>query len=113
MEHVYNIVSVELALLKSFPPQLLITSVGTVRSGGWKNGTLDLVQYIVPPADGIQEINFLAEPPQGSAIDVLLPIPALTVISDIPEWLKGVRVISATNKLEALLGDAKSVPLNS
>ena len=113
MQHVQSIVSVDLALLKSNPPQLLISSVGTVSSGGWKNGTLELKVYVHPPEDGIQDIDFRAEPPNGVAIDVILPIAAQTVMPDIPEWLKGVRVHSATNNVEALTSGAKSVALRA
>jgi hypothetical protein len=108
MKHIRSVVSVDLSLLKSHPPQLLISALGTVPTGGWKNGTLEPRFYIVPPTDGIQDFDFAADPPVGPAIDVILPIAAQTMMESISSWLKGVRVHSATNNVEALLASAKS-----
>ena len=106
MDHVYKVISVDLALLKSNPPQLAITAFGQVNSGGWKNGTLEPRYYIVPPTDGIQDFDFVAQPPIGIAIQVILPVTAHHVIPHIPEWLKGVRVHAGSNSLVAARMDA-------
>jgi hypothetical protein len=59
--------------------------------------------YVVPPADGIYEYDFVAKPPAGVHTQVLTPITAHAVRKDIPKELKGVRVIAATNKKQATL----------
>lgn len=102
MEHIYKVISVDLALLKSNPPQLAITAFGQVNSGGWKNGTLELRYYVIPPADGIQDLDFVAQPPVGLAPQVILPVSAHHVITQIPEWLKGVRVHAESNNVVAM-----------
>jgi len=111
MKHIRSVLSVDLALLKSNPPQLLVSSIGTVNSGGWKNGTLESRYYVVPPADGIQDIDFVASPPTGPSTTVILPIPAQTTISPIPAWLKGVRVHAETNHVQALVGSSREVAI--
>lgn len=111
MQYIRSIQTVDLSLLKSNPPQLLVSAIGTVSSGGWKNGTLDARHYFVPPADGIQDFDFAATPPVGPSIQIILPISAQTVVFPIPSWLKGVRVHSATNNIEADLGVSKNIEI--
>lgn len=106
MEYVYSVISVDLALLKSNPPQLAITAFGQVNSGGWKNGTLEMRYYVNPPEDGIQDLDFVAQPPVGNAIQVILPVSAHHVITDIPGWLKGVRVHAKSNNVVAMRSGA-------
>lgn len=109
MKHVRSVLSVDVSILESQPPQLLVRALGTVPTGGWKNGTLEPRFYIDPPADGFQDFDFVGTPPFGPAIQVILPIAAQTVIPSIPPWLKGVRIHSSTNHLEALVAKAASL----
>ena len=102
-EAVLSVEEVRLAILKSNPPQLSIFARGTVRTGGWTNPELVEVIYIVPPADGIYEYEFVATPPTGPATEALTPIEAETVRHSIPPELKGVRVKAETNSKEAKL----------
>jgi hypothetical protein len=111
MEHIFETVAVETALLKSFPPQLAITAFGKVNSGGWKNGSLEPRYYLLPPSDGIQDFDFVASPPVGTAIQVILPVTAHYVIQQIPDWLSGVRVHSKSNSVEVKLNDSKHYPI--
>ena len=111
-EKVQKTLSVQLALMKSKPPQLAITAFGQVNSGGWKNGALQPRIYIQPPQDGIQDLDFVAEPPSGPATQVISPITAHYVMISIPSWLKGVRVHSSTNNVESKLSGASSLELN-
>lgn len=100
---VYSVENVELAILKSDPPQLSIRAKGTTRTGGWTNPELAEIIYVMPPADGIYEYEFKATPPGGSSTDALTPIEAETIRQSIPKELKGVRVKAETNKKEARL----------
>src|SRR5438093_1292068 len=52
----------------STPRGLRICATGLVPTGGWTKPALDAVHYIVPPADGIYEFNFVATPPIGIVI---------------------------------------------
>jgi hypothetical protein len=102
-EPVYQVDSVELSTIKTEPPQLQIVAHGTVRTGGYTNGTLIEIVYIQPPEDGIWEYDFVADPPSGPSTDALTPIQAETIRSSIPDGLKGIRVRGETNSAEALL----------
>lgn len=104
MKPIRKVHTVQLQLLKSKPPVLVINAAGEVSSGGWKNGTLVPRIYLVPPQDGIADYEFEAEPPTGPSISVILPIVAQATLTDPPAWLRGIRIHSATNQVEALLG---------
>jgi len=95
---------VDLTLLKSQPPRLVINASGLVTTSGWVNGRLEPRFYIQFPADGIQDFDFVADPPEGITLMVILPITAKPVEWDnLPAALKGVRVHAQSNKIEALL----------
>lgn len=104
MKPIRKVHTLELQLLKSTPPQLVINATGEVPTGGWKNGTLALRFYEGPPKNGLIDYDFVAEPPAGPNIPVVLPIAAQTTLTDPPAWLRGVRVRSATNHVVAKLG---------
>ncbi|MCE6976347.1 hypothetical protein EI534_02660 [Pseudomonas frederiksbergensis] len=110
MADVMKVVDVDLKILKSNPPQLHISAIGLVNSGGWTNPRLEPRVYIQFPPDGIQDFDFVADPPQGAAIQVILPIDASKLWKEPPlDKLKGVRVHSASNSIEAPLKSSKSV----
>lgn len=102
-EKVLQVDRVALSIIKTNPPQLKIQADGKTRSAGWSDAELVAHVYIVPPADGIYEYDFVAKPPAGVSPQVITPIKAHAVRQDIPKELKGVRVIAATNKKEATL----------
>lgn len=100
---------VNLALLKSQPPRLVISASGLVTTSGWTNGRLEPRFYIQFPPDGIYDFDFVAEPPEGITLMVILPITAKPVEwKKFPAALKGVRVHAQSNKIEALLGQSNS-----
>ena len=106
-KHVIKVANVDLSLLKSNPPTLVISSGGFVSTSGWTNGRLEPRFYIDFPADGIQDFDFVADPPLGMALQVISPIVATPVEwSDPPAALKGVRVHSQTNSVESMLIDS-------
>lgn len=90
--------SVELKLLKSNPPQLLITAEGTVSTAGWENPELVLLEKA--PENGIYEFDFCATPPSGQVPQVITSTDAFFVFKDIPQDLKGVKVNSSSNSIE-------------
>jgi hypothetical protein len=111
-KHVMSVVKVDLALLKSQPPRLVITATGFVTTSGWKNGRLEPRFYIQFPADGIQDFDFVADPPEGISLMVISPITAKPIEWDNPPAvLKGVRVHAQSNKIEALLDESSSFTL--
>lgn len=67
---------------------------GEVPSSGYANPRLFIMLYAEPPADGIQEFKFLANPPSKNAGMAITTIEAeyLWANEDIPNWVKGVRI---------------------
>ncbi|MHB8270483.1 hypothetical protein [Bradyrhizobium sp.] len=95
---VYQVTSVDLKIQKSKPPIVQVTAEGTVRTGGWTNGRLDLVVYITPPADGIQDLIFVADEPTGGSTDAITKITSQELdLGRVADWMKGVRVSAETN----------------
>lgn len=105
---ILSVDAVHLAIDKSNPPRLHVAAMGQVGSSGWKGAVLAPRLTIVPPEDGIQDLDFLATPPTGMALTVLLPISA-DITLDMVAWLKGVRVHSAHNAVEARFGPGETL----
>jgi hypothetical protein len=63
--------------------------------------------YIAPPADGILDLDFVATSPTGIALQVISKISVAKTFV-VPNWVKGLRVHSSQNKLEALLEEEMS-----
>lgn len=106
-QSLFSVNQVDLSILKSNPPQLLIDVLGMASSSGWTNARLHQRVYVQPPADGIWEFDFVADPPMGVSLPLLTPIkPVRPFIysGNFGSW-NGVRIISATNAIEKLLGE--------
>lgn len=82
---IHAVDTVDLTLMKSNPPQLLITICGRVTSTGWSGGGAVPHVYVTPPADGIQDFEVVAERPQPGVIvlPVLTPIRIEHILPDI------------------------------
>lgn len=76
---------------------LRVGVLASVSTGGYSDPKLQPRAYITPPADGVWEFDLLAEPPNGQAAQVRLPLGAI-FDGEAPDWLKGVRVFGATNE---------------
>ncbi|AMS17582.1 hypothetical protein A3218_25990 [Pseudomonas chlororaphis] len=110
MASILKVLDIHLSLLKSNPPQLHILAHGLVGSTGWTNPRLQPRFYIDFPRDGIQDFDFVADPPQGISIFPICPITASEYWENPPlDKLKGVRVHSANNFVEEYIRVAKSV----
>ena len=99
---VLRVDTVELRLLKSKPPQLLVVAHGTASTPGWENPELLLLEKV--PEDGIYEFDFCAEPPTGIVPQIIVPITATFNFKNIPPDLKGVRINASTNSIEQNTG---------
>ena len=98
---VFKVDAVDLQLQKSNPPNLVIRAVGTVTSSGWTNGRLIPFVYVKPPENGIQDFEFVADPPTGVALQVLTPIRADYTWKGVGPDVQGVRIHAAANMMEA------------
>jgi hypothetical protein len=111
-QKVFSVDQAELSIYLSDPAKVGIIAMGTVRSAGWTNETLSAWEYIVPPADGIYEFDFLAQPPAETSADVMTDITASTLM-EMPENFRGVRIYAETNSKEFLLGSKIDSPVKS
>ena len=99
----------EVELIAEYKQRILsIVAHGTVTTSGWRNPRLIPYVYITPPADGIYDFDFVADAPDGQALQVLLPISAKEEWQDFPSDLKGVRIHASTNSVEKKLDEAKA-----
>lgn len=107
MGTIREVTEVRLAVLESFPPKLQITATGNVSTGGWSSPQLRPVANIQAPPDGIYDFDFVADPPQGPATQVISPIHAVYVWDSFPAEVKGVRVNAAHSSITAWLDDQR------
>ena len=88
------------------PPAVTVSALGKVNSTGWTHPRLGPWIYIDTPKDGILDLDFIATAPAGIVLFVISPI-SVGLTFTVPEWVRGVRVHSSTNAVEAMLGKAK------
>jgi hypothetical protein len=92
---VTKIINVDCALEKMRSPNLVVTAVGQVSSGGWTSAQLLRVTYATAPEDGIQDYIMFAVPPSGAATTALSEVKATNRWEGYAEeapWIKGIRV---------------------
>jgi hypothetical protein len=99
---IFKVDNVELKLLKSNPPQLLVSATGTVSTTGWDNPELKILE--IAPNDGIYQFDFCATPPNGIVLQILMPITATFVFKDIPVDFKGVIINASSNSIDQKSG---------
>jgi hypothetical protein len=97
-EKIYQAGDITLRILKSNPPQLMISAEGTASSLGFTNPQLIKVKN--SPNDGIYEFDFVATPPSKTAAQVLSPIAAFFVLSPMPDDFRGVKINARNNSSE-------------
>ena len=101
---VLSVQDVRLSLLKSEPPQLLVSATGITATAGWAGADLVSLEKVLS-ADGILDLEFVADPPKAGSLvpQVLTPISAVvTIEKDVPK-IVGVNVHSRTNEILRLL----------
>ena len=104
IEKVDRVLNVQLAVEKVLPPNLLIRAVGEMYSGGWSNPRLEPYVYIVPPADGIYEFDFVVDVPAGPRTEPVEEVKTEYRWDAYPEdSVKGVRVYAKVNNVVAEL----------
>jgi hypothetical protein len=103
VQQIFQVDSVTLSLNKKLPPDLIVEAEGMCSTSDWKDGELNPYVYITPPADGIQEFDFVATPPTGISRPVLTPIEASHIMRDMPDWVRGVRIYAESNQAEESL----------
>ena len=77
------------------PPNLVVTAVGQVNTGGYTKPRLLRAVYATPPEDGIQDYFLLVVPPSGFVTQVISEVKASDTWKGYAKeapWLKGIRV---------------------
>ncbi|WP_074129915.1 hypothetical protein [Bradyrhizobium sp. NAS96.2] len=91
-----------LIVIPEHPPAIAVSASGSVTTSGWTQPDLAPWMYITPPADGILDLDFVATPPTGIVLQVISRISVVKTFA-VPGWLKGIRVHSSQNTVEAML----------
>lgn len=94
---IYRVDQVFLHVLESLPVQLRIMAKGTVTSGGWS--AAELVPCGKEEETGMYLFEFRAVPPKGMSIQVISPIKTAYHMEEVPDDLKGVKVIAQSNDI--------------
>jgi hypothetical protein len=112
MQRIMKATGVDISIIKTKPPKILITATGEVTTTGWTNPSLEPWFYLLAPEDGIQDFDFVAEPPTGPAGEKITPIAAQLLVDLDPDnyWgegkpLRGVRIHSRSKEtIEGTIG---------
>jgi hypothetical protein len=99
---VNRIDSVNLELIKTNLPSLLIIVKGQNLNSGYTNIRLDPFVYVHPPLDGIWEFTMIGEVPHITD-QVITDVSAEYTWKDFPKGLKGIKVYGQTNSKTAML----------
>lgn len=105
---VYSVEEVRVEkLIPENPPAISVSVHGWVATSGWTHPDLAPWMYIDAPKDGILDLDFVADPPTGIVLQVFSKI-GITRTFVVPAWVRGIRVHSSTNKIEAKAGESKA-----
>ncbi len=100
---VYQVDSAHIHIVKTNPLGLVITVTGQTGQPNWSGFAYNPVEYIEYPRDGIHDINLTGIPP-GFGPQVVAHFEFSDTWIGFPEGqLKGVRIHSGTNSVEAML----------
>ena len=104
LRRVAKILAVTHQVQTSQPPNLLITAVGEVPTGGWSDVVLLRRIYVAEPADGIYEYDLLAKPPDGPATQAFTQVKAANLWEKIdPAKVKGIRVFGVDEGIKVVM----------
>lgn len=102
LNKVFQVTAIYASVLESTPPQLNIGVEGNTRTGGWLIPQFVPYEYAAPPADGIYEFDFKAQPRTGMATQAITPIKASYTML-LPNNLRGVKIYAEENNMVAML----------
>ena len=90
------------AFIRIQPVQLFIHAVGETTTAGWNSGRLIPRMNTLPPADGIQEYDFLGNCPEGGDLQGSGILHA-THTMELQSWMKGYRIYTDSGNSREIL----------
>src|SRR5712672_1966122 len=81
-------------------PAISVSAWGWVATSGWTHSDLAPWMYIVPPADGFLDLDFVASSPTGIVLQVFSKVSVAKTFL-VPNWVRGIRVHSSQNAIDA------------
>lgn len=111
---VMSVDSAKLTVLKGGSAWVQIDATGKVRTGGWTHGRLSPMFINGAPKDGLYAFSFLAIPPTGTVTEQItsISVDPPHVWKGYPTALKGVKIVSASNCIIALMPNVDASSIN-
>lgn len=100
----FDVEEIQFAWLKSDPPKLSVSVTGNATTAGWSDAELVPLEKTLS-ADGILDLEFVANPPKGRVPQVLTRMSANTVWESDVERLVGVNIHVRTGEVLRMLGE--------
>lgn len=97
---------IDIAILKSNPPQLSIVAYGSAPTTNWSN--IRLLPKGINPEDGYFELDLVGAPPIGAAGEMITPVVANYIWQDYSTESSGVRIAAALNSMEVQLAGSET-----
>ncbi|MEO1641814.1 MAG: hypothetical protein AAFR74_00655 [Pseudomonadota bacterium] len=108
---VLRVLDIKLDILKSDPPQLAVSATGVTTTTGWTQPELVPLEEELS-ADGILDLEFVAEAPTGIVPQVITPTAASFVWTDDVDRIVAVRVVARTNDPIEFLAGPKELSMS-
>jgi len=98
LQTVYEVLSVDITMLKKTPAAAVITVRGTARTAGWTKIELRPLSTGMTET-GMRSFTLMGQPPSGFSSQVLTTVSAKVTLDPLPEGVRTIRVLSETNEI--------------
>ncbi len=98
LQTVYEVLSVDITMLKKTPAAAVITVRGTARTAGWTKIELRPLSTGITET-GMRSFTLMGQPPSGFASQVLTTVSAKVTLDPLPDGVRTIRVLSETNEI--------------
>ncbi len=99
MGRIHRITKVTAVKVEGDQPYVLLFATGRVVGAGWTLPRLTGRIYTEPPADGIFDLDFEADPPPQWVTSDQTPVAVAAALPQAPPWVTGVRVHARSNSI--------------
>lgn len=98
LQTVYEVLSVDITMLKKTPAAAVITVRGTARTAGWTKIELRPLSTGMTET-GMRSFTLMGQPPSGFSSQVLTTVSAKVTLDPLPDGVRTIRVLSETNEI--------------